>query len=111
MIQQLPLVPATPNYRVGTSLDGVSYVFDVRWNGRAAAWYVDILDEEADPICVGLKVVLGAALGARSADPRRPAGLLMASDLSGEGREATFDDLGSRVVVYFYPFADLAEAA
>lgn len=104
MAQILPLVPSVPSYRVGTQLDGVQYVLDVRWNGRDGAWYMDILDEAAVAIRSGVKIVLGAFLGRRTVNPAFPAGLLVAADLSGEGRDATLDDLGTRVVVYFYTF-------
>ena len=101
--QQLPLVPSTPNYRFATTLDGTSYVFDVRWNARDEAWYLDVYDQNETLIRAGVKIVLGALLGRRSVDPAFPDGLLIATDLSGEGREATFDDLGTRVVVIFTP--------
>jgi len=107
MPQQLPLRPSIPNYRVGTKLGDTSYVLDVRWNGRAEAWYMDVRTEDAEPIRVGIKLVLGAALGRRCVDPRFPPGVLMASDTSGAGQEATLDDLGERVQVFYFPPEDL----
>ena len=105
----LPLKPSIANYRVGTTLDGTAYVFDVRWNGRDAAWYLDVRDAEANIIRRGIRIVLGALLGRRCTDPRFPRGVLFASDLSGEQREAGFDDLGTRVRVYFYTPAEYLE--
>lgn len=102
MIQQLPLRPSIPNYRVGTVLNSTPVLLDVRWNARDAAWYLDMLTEDEDPIAIGCKIVLGVLLGGRSTNPAFPVGVLMAADLSGEGREATLDDLGTRVLVYFY---------
>lgn len=107
MPRALPLIPSEPNYRLGTQLDGTQYVIDCRWNSRAEAWYLDVLDANADPIRTGIKIVLGAALGARCTDPRFPQGLFLASDLSGQGREAGLDDLGVRVFVYYYPRSEL----
>lgn len=102
MPQRLPIDAAFPRYRVATKLGETQFVVDVHWNARAGAWYLDIATEDGDPIRSGLKIVLGALLGVRSIDPRMPEGVLVASDLSGEGRDATIDDLGSRVVVFFY---------
>ena len=102
MPRQLPLVPSIPFYRFGTTLSDVPYIFDIRWNGRDEAWYMDILQEDETPIRHGVKIVLGALLGRRSRDPAFPLGVMIAADLSGEGREATFDDLGTRVAVYQY---------
>lgn len=104
----LPLVPTIPSYRVGTTLAGVAYILDVYWNGYDEAWYMDVLDEEADKIRVGIKIVLGAYLGRRCVDPRFPRGVMIASDQTGEGREAGLDDLGTRVLVYFYTPEEVA---
>ncbi len=104
MPQQLPLAPSIANYRVGTVLGGVSYLLDVRWNGRAEAWYLDVLTEDEEPIRRGIKLVLGSALGRRCVDTRFPPGILVAADTSGAGIDAGFDDMGERVVVlYFAP--------
>jgi hypothetical protein len=103
----LPLFPSIPNYRFGTALNSVQYLVDIRWNGRESACYMDIFAEDESPIRRGMKIVLGTLLGGRSADPRFP-GVLIASDLSGEGRDAGLDDLGTRVAVYLYSEEDLA---
>ena len=106
---QLPIDSANPNYRVGVTLNDIPYLFEVRWNARDSAWYLDVLDVSEDPIRTGIKIVLGVALGWRSTDPRFPTGAILAEDLTGEGRDATYDDLGSRVVVYHYTVAELEE--
>ena len=111
MPQVLPLVPSVPNYRVATALDGVSYILDVRWNARDAAWYLDISDANGDLIRAGLKVVLGTLIGARGADSRLPDGVLFAGDSTGAGLDAGLDDMGVRVFVYFYSRAEIAAGA
>lgn len=98
---QLPLVPSIPNYRVSTTLGGEQFVFDVRWNGRAETWFLNVLTSDAQPIRTGIRLVLGAGIGDRVADSRFPAGRFVVSDLSRSGREAGLDDLGTRVVVLF----------
>lgn len=89
-------------------MDSVQYVLDVRWNAREAAWFLDILAEDETPIISGVKIVLGTTLGRRSADSAKPAGLLRAFDLSGRSEEAGFDDLGTRVVVYYFSADEVA---
>lgn len=110
---QLPLIPSVPFYRVGTVLAGVQYILDLRWNGRESSWFMDVLDEEETPIRSGLRIVLGALLGARSANPDFPAGAFIVSDLSGQGLDAGIDDIGEnqRVQVYFYTNAEVAAVA
>jgi hypothetical protein len=111
MPQLLPFEPSIPNQRVATTLDGTQFVFDVRWNGRAACWFMDILDADAEPIVMGIAVVIGAMLGRRSVDPRGPAGFIMAEDTSGTGLDAGLDDLGTRVRVLFFTGDEFYAAA
>lgn len=98
----LPFVPNIPNYRVGTTLNDRQYLFDVHWNARESAWYFDVLDDEETTIRAGIKIVLGVALGVRSQDPNFPPGIFIAADLAGQSKEAGFDDLGVRIVVYYF---------
>lgn len=107
MPTELPIDASAPNYRVGTTIEGVQYLLDVRWDSRAAAWFLDVLDVEAIVIAAGLKLCLGVIIGRRCADPRFPAGGILVSDLSGDGLDATLGDLGSRVKVYHYTVAEL----
>jgi len=100
-MQVLPLIPSVPSYRFGTTLGDISYVVDVHWNARDGAWYMDILDENANTIRGGIKIVLGSRLGRRCVSPLFPFGVLVATDLSGAGIDAGLDDLGTRVQVAF----------
>lgn len=107
MPRQLPLIPSVARYDFATVLAGTTFVFEVYWNERDAAWYFDLLAEDETPIRYGVKILLGSPLGRRSVSPLFPQGVLLASDLSGEERDATFDDLGVRVVVYFFTADEL----
>ena len=102
MAQRLPLIPSTPLYRFGTVLEGTPYVFDVRWNERGEFWAMDILQEDETPIRTGIRIVLGTLLGGRSKSENMLPGVLVATDLSGAEVDAGFDDLGVRVVVWYY---------
>lgn len=108
-VQQLPLVGSLAFQEFDTVLDGTVFTVRQRWNTRDAAWYLDLLDANSDPIFQGVKVVLGVALGRRVTDPRMP-GVFVARDLAAktlnEQRDATFDDIGTRVVVHFYPLSE-----
>ncbi len=101
MAVQLDFVPSTAFYRFGSVLDGTPYIFDVYWNGRDGAWYFTLLDEFEDPIVSGVKVMLSVLLGSRTSDARFPSGGFIATDTAKDGLEATYDDLGTRVVVYY----------
>jgi hypothetical protein len=104
---QLPLDAADPNYRVGITLQDTPYNFDVYWNERDQAWFFDLYDVNESPIITSVKMVLGAFLLARCTDPRKPSGAIIMADLSGQGQDATIDDLGSRVVAMYFTVDEL----
>jgi hypothetical protein len=109
----LPLIPSEPNQGFSATLEETQYVFECRWHSRDASWYLSIFTEQEDPIRVGMRVVLGAALGRRSPDDRMPPGAIVAVDTSApegtDGLDATLDDLGTRVQVRYYTRDELAE--
>lgn len=98
----LPLVLSTANYRIGVAIEDKQYLLDVRWNGREEKWYMDIYTEDERPIKHGIALVLGAILGRTCTDPDFPPGAFVVSDLSNAGVDATYEDMGDRVVVYYY---------
>jgi hypothetical protein len=106
MPRALPLVPSVADYTFGSAIDGVQYGFRVRWNARDAAWYLDVARQDGTPIASGLKIVLGANLGCASTDPFFQKYMLTPVDLSNAGRDATYDDLGTRVVVVVMSVTD-----
>lgn len=106
-VLEMPLLPRFANYRFGATIETVPYLFDVRWNSRDAAWYMDVLEQGEAPIVLGVKLVLGAYLGRRCNHALFKRGVFMMQDTSGEGRDATFDDLGSRVVLVYMPIDEL----
>ncbi len=105
-IQQLPFESGPAFQKFATAIDGNTFVINLRWNGRDAAWYFDLADADESPIVSGIKIVQGMLLGRRCTDPRFPRGVFWAVDLTNQKIDATFDDLGTRVVVYFYPIAE-----
>lgn len=107
MAKIVPFEPSIPSYRFSTTLIGKTYTIDVHWNARDDAWYFDLLDSAGAPIVHGIKIVLGALLGGRCADERFPLGRFMACDTTDSGTEAKFDDLGTRVLVYFFSFDEI----
>jgi hypothetical protein len=105
-VQQLPFESGAAFQQFATVINGTTYAISLRWNARDAAWYFDLADADESPIVSGIKVVQGALLGRRCTDARFPRGVIWAVDLSNQKLDATFDDLGTRVAVYFYPLAE-----
>lgn len=109
MPQLLPLLPELPNYRFDTTLDGIQYVIDIRWNSRDEAWYMSVFSEEEEPLISGTKLVLGAWLTGDATHPDRPFGLFRLIDWTGSGTEATLTNIGSVVGLYFYNIDEIEE--
>ncbi len=109
MLNLLPFVPSIPFNRFSTAVEGVVYVFDVRWNSRAEQWAMDISEEDGTPIIKGGIIALGACIGRASTHPLLMGGVFVARDTSRTNVEATLDDLGTRVQVYYIPRDDMAQ--
>lgn len=109
MPSRIPFVASEPHYRMRTTLDGREYILDVGWNGREGAWYFDLLLDDETPLAHGLKIVLGRFIGDRLSHESAPPGIIIASDLSGAGREAGLDDIGTRVNVYYFAADELVD--
>jgi len=96
----LPFDSFSPFYTFSTTIEGADYVFKVRWNNRDKAWYFDVLETDGTtPIAQGLKINLGVIIGRWCRHKLFRTGIIVAVDLSDAGRDATVDDLGTRVVV------------
>lgn len=117
MAQNVPLLNSEPWFRTTTALDRlgggtVTVSFDFRWNARDESWYFDAVDESERPIVNSVRFVLGAYLGrhARRHELFRN-GVLVAINTSNapadRGREAGFDDLGTRVVMTYLTVNDV----
>jgi hypothetical protein len=111
MPRELPLIPSVPIYRVQTTLGQTTYVFDLRWNGREGCWYLDLLAADGTPLALGRKIVIGwiPMRGTNPITRPRNFGALIAQDLSGKQREATLNDLGTRVRIYWFAPSELSE--
>lgn len=108
MPKLVPLVPSIPNYRAGLTIESTQYLIDVRWNGRMEVWFLDLMTEAGEMIKAGIAIVLGAFLGRTAASADFPGGAFVAVDTSNEGQDAGIDDLGTRVLLYYYSEEELA---
>ncbi len=113
MAADIPLIPSEPWYTLTVPLDNpegdgtTAYVFVVRWNERDEHWYFDLLEQDNTAILTGVRIVLGTYLGRRSRHPLLRGGVFIAIDTTGEGRDAAFDDLGTRVVLRYFTVQDV----
>jgi hypothetical protein len=104
----LPITVSSAHFSFVTELDSIGYTFEFRWNHRDSGWYLHLGDAEGTPLAQGIRVVLGTdMLGHFPGRLGFPPGVLTAVDTSGQSLEAAFDDLGSRVKLYYLSLSDL----
>lgn len=117
MSQLIPTSTVLTDYRQTTTLDGRDYILRFLFNQREGLWFFSMFDEEEDPIVEGLKVVVEHSLLRLITDPRKPPGLLVASDDTArepeEGQKILaldpgLGELGERVVLLYFTEAELA---
>ena len=99
MIIQLP-VTSDPGQNFVTQLGTVKYQFYVRWNDRGNFWTMDVTDYNSQTKLIsGMPLLLGCDLLSPYILGN---GALIAYDSSGSGADAGPDDLGTRVLLYWY---------
>lgn len=92
------------------TLDGTLYTLEFRWNVRLGAWFMTVLDGEGTtPLLLGVRLVVDYPLAQNLVD-RTPPGYFLAVDTGasdGFGIDPGFDDLGSRVQLWYVPEAEI----
>lgn len=111
MPQPIPLRSDLPFFDLQASLDGATYTLQFRWSVRAARWFMQVLDEQAENVLVGdMPLVTGLPLATYRAgtDPR---GWFVVVDTTGHGQPPGISDLGTRTLLLYYTQSELAEMA
>ncbi len=95
-------------WRKRCELDGVTFLLDFKWSGRASAWTVSVFTADEEPIVQGLTLVSNRPLFRRFKwDSRMPRGELYAFDATATIGRAGYDQLGPIVSVLYFEAADL----
>lgn len=105
---RVPVTNDDPQYTFLTRLETVPVVFEIRWNDRDKLWHFSLLDDDGNAYFGALRIILGLNLWERCLDPRRPPGALVAYDTSGQGIEAGYADLGTRVQLLYVTSDELS---
>lgn len=97
MILNIPIRSDLTAYRFRLDLDGVAYIFDVRYNEREDRWYADILDSDANVLWGGQKLIQGFPLflGGNARRPEFPPGGFILLDVTGAARTPGREGLGT----------------
>lgn len=96
------------DYELLATFANVEYTLRLRWNARAAAWYLDLTDPDGEPVVTGIKCVLGVKLGGRSAHPFFDDNILILTNIGPTSVDPGIDDLGRRVQLVWLGAADIS---
>lgn len=109
MSVEVPLKKGLPFFDLQVELESVTYTLTLRWNERAARWFLDVADVTGEVLHLGGMCVVADFPIAPHITGREPRGALIFVDTSGEGLDPGFEDLGERVVLRYYTVAELLE--
>lgn len=107
-------VDDTGIFDLQTTLEGVTYTLEFRWNERCEAWFMSVWDvERVVPYALGVRLVADFWLSKYTVD-RQPSGAFILVDTAspeGQGIDPGFDDLGSRHLLHYETLAELLAAS
>jgi len=108
MAEAIPFLPGVPHQSLECTINGVTRIFEARWNTRDDSWYLNVLEVDEEPILMGIKLRLGVEMGRSCTHELFASGAraLVAIDFSGRAQEAGLDDLGTRVAVVYFTEVD-----
>ena len=89
------------NQELETVLDGVTYIFQIRYNQRIDAYTFNLLSANRTPLVSGVRIVNDYSLLSRYTNEDLPPGKLVAIDQEQSGADVSYDELGGRVVLAY----------
>lgn len=117
MAIRLPLEPSISRYDFTLSLPtpgalaGTPYIFRFRWNSRDVAWYMDVYEIDETVVVLGVKLVLGTYVGRMCPHPLFAEGIFIVIDTTNKHKEAGYDDMGTRVELWYCSANEIAVAS
>ena len=100
-VLKIPTRSDLPSYSQKIELDGTIYSLRIRYNERLERWVLDIKDQEETPLVMGVVMLTGVALLAQHVAEGAPPGDFVLLHKDGTNTNATRDDLGDLVNLYY----------
>jgi hypothetical protein len=102
---EFSITPSLPSQRGWKVLDGIKYDCWIRWNGTTEKWYIDLTSMSDSSVSIRGKALL------QGKDLLRPHGYgnllgeLWVEDTAGTYEDPTYDGMGDRWRLRYYPRA------
>ena len=100
-VVEIPMDNQDAAFTFSTDLDGLTYNFDFRWNGRMEQWKFDLLDADLSPIVNGIPFIVEVDLLVQIARESRPPGQLFALNLKDTFVNADRFSIGGDVKLFY----------
>ena len=100
-ILQIPLKPNLEAYEISTVLELVTYILSFSFNRRQDIWYMDILNQDRDPILSGIPMYTQTDLTAQYVGEDMPPGIFLIFDTEGTDNNPVQDEFGNRFLLLY----------
>jgi len=100
-ILQLDVRSDIPAYQFRQNLDGTVYTLRFRWQSRMCVWIFDILNEQEEPLLVGMPVLTNSNINRRFLRAGVPPGFFVSADESGQNRNPDRETFGQEVKFFY----------
>lgn len=100
MSQAFVIPLSAPPQAFTCALNGVTYQLTVTWRNAAPGWFLDIADDQGNPIVGGIPFVTGSDLLAQY-EYLGIGGELIVASSNGVDAPPTFDNLGTGCLLYY----------
>lgn len=103
MPQIVPL-SSEPSILFNITLDGIELNMQTKYNTRYSTWSLDIYDEQQNPLVFGVPLLLGSNV---LSPYNLNIGSMVCVDVTGQGEDATSDNLGTDVILVHFNEGEL----
>ena len=98
----LPVRSDFKAYDFQIDLEGVIYTLDFGFNTRSGRWYMSIYDQAKENLLVGdIPILINTPLHDQYIKESLPPGRFIAVDETGQNNEATVDNFGIDVLLFY----------
>jgi hypothetical protein len=109
MIFEIPVLKDTAAWQQRTSLDGIDYILEFNWNGRANSWFLTMFEADGTALLESVKLVSNwPLLQRRRATPNLPPGEFFLFDPTYTISSANYEQLGDEIKLFYFDEEELA---
>ena len=104
----LPIRSDYKAYDFQVDLEGIIYTLDFGFNTRSSRWYMSIYDQAKENLLIGdIPVLINIPLHDQYIDENLPPGRFIALDETGNNKEATVDNFGTDIKLFYQESGDV----